>query len=120
MVTPHHLPKKRGALKKHPKIYFLRAPRFSWSFTGISGYFPFKGCFIGLYTSICSHFFHASKEEDGYWDIDWYGENHRSKPTANHISMHSEGTKSLGEAGHHENRGIMAAIEDLQHSQAAI
>ena len=34
--------------------------------------------------------------------------------------MHSEGTKSLGEAGHHENRGIMAAIEDLQHSQAAI
>ena len=34
--------------------------------------------------------------------------------------MHFEGTKSLGEAGHHENRGIMAAIEDLQHSQAAI
>jgi len=30
VVTLHHLPKKRGALKKHPKIYFLRAPRFSW------------------------------------------------------------------------------------------
>ena len=28
MVTPHHLPKKRGVLKKHPKISFLRAPNF--------------------------------------------------------------------------------------------
>jgi len=28
MATPHHLPKKRGSLKKHPKISFLRAPNF--------------------------------------------------------------------------------------------
>nr|POE89448.1 hypothetical protein CFP56_01804 [Quercus suber] len=48
------------------------------------------------------------------------GENHRSEPSADHISMHSKGAKSSGEAGHRETRGIMAAIEDLQRSQAAI
>nr|POF25826.1 hypothetical protein CFP56_71865 [Quercus suber] len=31
--------------------------------------------------------------------------------------MHFEGTKSSGEAGHSENKRIMAAIEDLQCSQ---
>ena len=34
--------------------------------------------------------------------------------------MHSEGTESSGEAGHLENKNIMAAIEDLQHSQVAM
>ena len=41
------------------------------------------------------------------------GENHRSKPNTDHISMHSEGTESSGEVGHYESRSIMAAIEDL-------
>ena len=44
------------------------------------------------------------------------GENHRSKPSTDHISMHSKGVESLGEAGHHEGREIMATIEDLQRS----
>ena len=48
------------------------------------------------------------------------GENHRSKPSADHLSMHSEGTESFGEAGHPKNRNIMAAIEDLQRSQAVL
>nr|POE75237.1 hypothetical protein CFP56_14272 [Quercus suber] len=48
------------------------------------------------------------------------GENHRLKPSANHISMHSEGTKSSKEVSHTKNRNIMAAIEDLQRSQAAM
>ena len=48
------------------------------------------------------------------------GKNHRSEPRADHLSMHFEGTKSSGEAGHPENKNIMAAIEDLQHSQAAV
>ena len=48
------------------------------------------------------------------------GENQRSKPSANHISMHSEGTESSGEVGQPENRNIMVAIEDLQHSQATM
>ena len=48
------------------------------------------------------------------------GENHRPEPSADHISKHSEGTESSGEAGHLENRNIMAAIEDLQCSQAAM
>ena len=47
-------------------------------------------------------------------------ENHRSEPSADHISMHSEGAESSEETGRHETRGIMAAIEDLQRSQAAI
>ena len=41
------------------------------------------------------------------------GENQRSKPSANHISMHSEGTESSGEVGQPKNRNIMVAIEDL-------
>ena len=48
------------------------------------------------------------------------GENHRPEPSADHISKHSEGTESSGEAGHPENRNIMAAIEDLQCSQAVL
>ena len=48
------------------------------------------------------------------------GENHRLEPSTDHISMHSEGTESSGEAGHHESRGIMVAIKDLQRSQVAI
>ena len=40
-------------------------------------------------------------------------ENQQSEPSADHISMHSEGTESSGEAGHLENKNIMAAIEDL-------
>ena len=34
--------------------------------------------------------------------------------------MHSEGTESSSEVGQPENRNIMVAIEDLQHSQAAM
>nr|POE53939.1 hypothetical protein CFP56_53441 [Quercus suber] len=34
--------------------------------------------------------------------------------------MHSEGIESFGEAGHPKNRNIMATIEDLQRSQAAM
>ena len=41
------------------------------------------------------------------------GENHRSKPSTDHISVHSEGVESSGEASHCESREIMAAIEDL-------
>ena len=48
------------------------------------------------------------------------GENHWSKPSKDHISMHSEGTVSSGQAGHCESKGIMAAIEDLQHFQAVM
>ena len=48
------------------------------------------------------------------------GENHRSEPSVNHISMHFEGAEFFGETGCHETRGIMAAIEDLQCSQAAM
>ena len=40
-------------------------------------------------------------------------ENHRPEPSVDHISMHSEGIESFGEAGYPENRNIMAAIEDL-------
>ena len=48
------------------------------------------------------------------------GENYRSEPSIDHISMLSEGTESSGEASHRESRGIMVTIKDLQHSQAAI
>ena len=41
------------------------------------------------------------------------GENHRLEPSTDRISMHSEGTKSSGEAGHHESISIMATIEDV-------
>ena len=44
------------------------------------------------------------------------GESHRLEPSTDHISMHSEGTESLGEAGHHESISIMVAIEDVQSS----
>ena len=43
-------------------------------------------------------------------------ENHRSEPSADHISMHFEDAKSSGEAGHHEFKGIIATIEDFQRS----
>nr|POF08006.1 hypothetical protein CFP56_55320 [Quercus suber] len=48
------------------------------------------------------------------------GENHLSEPSANHISMHSEGIESSSKASHHENRNTMAIIEDLQRSQAVM
>ena len=48
------------------------------------------------------------------------GENHRSEPSTDHISMHSKGTESLGEAGHHETREIMVAIEDFQCSSPCV
>ena len=48
------------------------------------------------------------------------GENHRSKSSTDHISMHSKGVEFLGEVGHRESREIMATIEDLQHSQATM
>ena len=35
------------------------------------------------------------------------GENHRSKPTADHIFMHSEGVESFGETSRRETKGIM-------------
>ena len=44
------------------------------------------------------------------------GENHQLEPSTDHLSMHSEGTKSSCEAGHHERVSIMAAIKDLQRS----
>ena len=47
------------------------------------------------------------------------GENHQSKPSIDHISMHFKGIESSGEAGHHESREIMATIEDLQRFQSA-
>ena len=48
------------------------------------------------------------------------GENHLLEPSPNHISMYSEGTKSSRKASHPKNRNIIAAIEDLQRSQAAM
>ena len=48
------------------------------------------------------------------------GENHRSEPSANHISMYFEGTKSSREASRPKDRNIIAAIEDLQRSQAVM
>jgi len=48
------------------------------------------------------------------------GENHRSEPNTDHVSMHSEGAESSGKSGRHETRGIMATIEDLQPSWAII
>ena len=47
-------------------------------------------------------------------------ENHRSEPSANHISMHSKGVESFGKTSHYETRGIMAAIKDLQRSHVAM
>ena len=44
------------------------------------------------------------------------GENHRSEPSTDHVSMHSEGAESLRESGRCETMGIMATIEDLQRS----
>ena len=35
------------------------------------------------------------------------GENHQSEPSANHISMHSEGAESSGETSRRETKGIM-------------
>ena len=34
-----------------------------------------------------------------------------------HVSMHTEGMESFDDAGQPNNRGIVVAIEDLQHSQ---
>ena len=48
------------------------------------------------------------------------GENHRLEPSTDHISMHSEGTKSSGGPIHRESREMMATIEDLQRSKAAV
>ena len=39
------------------------------------------------------------------------GENQQLEPSADHISMHSEGTKSFSVAGQPENRNIMAVIK---------
>ena len=41
-------------------------------------------------------------------------ENHQSEPSADHMSMHSEGIGSSGETAHCESRVMMAATEDLQ------
>ena len=48
------------------------------------------------------------------------GENHRSEPSTNHISMHFEGTESSGGTAHRESRQMMAAIEDFQRSHVAM
>ena len=42
------------------------------------------------------------------------GENHRSEPSTDHISMHSEGAESSDGTTHRESMEMMAAIEDLQ------
>ena len=47
-------------------------------------------------------------------------ENHQSEPSVDHMSMHFEGVRSLGETTHHESTVMMATIEDLQRAQAAI
>nr|POF05814.1 hypothetical protein CFP56_47480 [Quercus suber] len=47
-------------------------------------------------------------------------ENHWPEPSADQMSMHSEGTESSGEAGHSKNGSFMAVIKDLQHSQVVI
>ena len=41
------------------------------------------------------------------------GENHRLKPSIDHIFMHSKGTESSGGIAHRESREIMASIKDL-------
>ena len=48
------------------------------------------------------------------------GENHRSEPSTNHISMHFEGIRYLGGTAHCESKEMMVAIEELQRSQAAM
>ena len=48
------------------------------------------------------------------------GENHRSEPNTNHISMHFEGIRYLGGSAHRESKEMMVAIEELQCSQAAM
>ena len=40
-------------------------------------------------------------------------EDQQVEPSADHISIHTEGTESSGEASQPENRNIMTAIEDL-------
>ena len=40
--------------------------------------------------------------------------NHCLEPSADHMSMHSEGIGSSGETAHCESRVMMAATEDLQ------
>ena len=47
------------------------------------------------------------------------GEN-KQGPSVEHMSMHTEGTKSFGEASQLENKNIVIAIEDLQCSHAAM
>ena len=44
------------------------------------------------------------------------GENQQAGPSVKHISMHTKGTKSSGEASQPENKIIVTAIEDLQRS----
>ena len=48
------------------------------------------------------------------------GENHWSKPSKDHISMHSEGIGSSGGIVYRKSREMMVAIEDLQRSQATM
>ena len=48
------------------------------------------------------------------------GENHWLEPSTDHISMHSEGVGSSSGTAYRESREMMAAIEDLQHSQATM
>ena len=48
------------------------------------------------------------------------GKNHRLEPSIDHISMHFEGTKSSGGTAHHESKGIMTAIKELQRFQVAM
>ena len=40
-------------------------------------------------------------------------ENQQVELSTDHISIHTEGTESSGEASHPKNRNIMTAIEDL-------
>ena len=48
------------------------------------------------------------------------GENHWLEPSTDHISMHSEGVGSSSGTTYRESREMMAAIEDLQRSQATM
>ena len=87
---------------------------------GISGYFLFKCVFVELYTFVFAVTFSMPPRKNVTGVLTSMGENHWSKPNANHISMHSEGTQSSSEAGHLENRNVMAAIKDHQRFQAAM
>ena len=47
-------------------------------------------------------------------------ENQQAEASVDHVSLHTEGTESSKEVRQLNNRDLVAAIEDLQHSQATM